>query len=46
MQGQKIGSAVMTAMAPLMVEMVIRNATQEAIFDRSYRIRNNKNQVV
>lgn len=28
-----------------MVEMAIRNATQEAIYDRSYRIRNNTNQV-
>ena len=35
----------MAPLAPLMTEGVIRNATEEAIYDRSYRIRVNQGQV-
>ena len=41
-QASKIGTAVMVPAAPLMTEFTIRNSTEERIYDRSYRIRNNK----
>ena len=36
----------MAPLAPFMTEGVIRNATEEAIYDRSYRIRVNQGQVM
>ena len=41
-QASKIGMVVAIPLAPLATEMTIRNATEERIYDRSYRIRNNK----
>ena len=41
-QASKIGTAIMVPAAPLMTELTIRNSTEERIYDRSYRIRNNK----
>ena len=33
-------------LSPLMTEAAIRNADEEAVYDRSYRIRYNKGQVI
>ena len=38
-------TAVLTPAAPIMTEMTIKNSTEDMIYDRSYRIRHNKNQV-
>ncbi len=44
-QGAKLGPLIIGPLAPLMTEGVIRNATEEAIYDRSFRIRANQGQV-
>jgi len=36
---------VMIPLAPLMTEGAIRNATEDAIYDRSFRLRANEGQV-
>ena len=45
LQGGKIGCGILVPLSPVMTEMAIRNATEDAIYDRSFRIRNNKTQV-
>ena len=45
LQGGKLGVGIMVPLAPVMTEATIRNSTEEAIYDRSYRIRNNRNQM-
>jgi len=44
-KASKIGMAVGIPLAPIATEFFIRNATEERIYDRSYRIRNNKGQM-
>jgi len=43
--GGKWGVLTMTPLWPVMTEMVLKNATPDAVYDRAYRIRNNKGQL-
>ena len=46
-KGQKLASLILAPAAPVMTEAILRskNASDESIYDRSYRIRANQNQV-
>eukprot|EP00093_Oithona_nana_P014634 14634.XXX_2847_4006_1 [CDS] Oithona nana genome sequencing. len=46
-KGQKLGCVIMAPAAPVMTEAILqkRNASDESIYDRCYRIRSNNNQV-
>jgi len=45
LKASKIAMAILVPAAPVMVELAIRKSTEERIYDRSYRIRNNQGQM-